>query len=88
MLYSNTAWDDIIYRDALHALAAANQDRLRVVHLLTAQKDLTGLPATVTAGPISTALVREVVPDYGTAFFYACGPALSPWERLAAKEKA
>ena len=87
MLYSNTCWDDVIFRDALHAVAAGNQDRLRVVHLLTAQKDLTGLPATVIAGPISTALVREVVPDCGTALFYACGPALSPWDRLAAKEK-
>ena len=45
MLYSNTSWDDVIFRDALHAAAAGNQDRLRVVHLLTAQKDLTGLPA-------------------------------------------
>ena len=42
-LYSNTTWDDIIFRDALHALAAAHRDRLRVVHTLTAQKDLTGL---------------------------------------------
>jgi hypothetical protein len=31
--------------------------------------------------------VREVVPDLDTAVFFACGPALSPWDRLAAKEK-
>ena len=86
-LYSNTTWDDIIFRDALHALAAENQDRLRVIHLLTAQKDLTGLPAVVRPGAMSTELVREVVPDCGTAVFFACGPALSPWDRLAAKEK-
>jgi ferredoxin-NADP reductase len=43
-LYSNMTWDDIIFRDALHALTEANVDRLRVIHLLTAQKDLRGLP--------------------------------------------
>lgn len=87
LLYSNTSWDDIVFRDALHALAEAHQDRLRVVHLLTAQADLGGLPSTVRREPISTAVVREVVPDCHNALYYACGPALSPWHRLAAKEK-
>jgi 3-ketosteroid 9alpha-monooxygenase subunit B len=87
LLYSNTSWDDIIFRDALHALVEAHQDRLRVVHLLTAQADLGGLPSTVRREPISTAVVREVVPDCHNALYYACGPALSPWHRLAAKEK-
>jgi 3-ketosteroid 9alpha-monooxygenase subunit B len=87
ILYSNTTWNDVIFRDALRALADADEDRLRVVHLLTAQKDLSGLPRTVQSGQISTELVREVVSDSDTAVFYACGPALSPWDRLAAKEK-
>jgi ferredoxin-NADP reductase len=87
VLCANTSWDDVIFRDALHAIAARDQTRVRVVHLLTAQRDFTGLPANVRPGPISTAVVREVVPDLDTVIFYACGPALSPWDRLAAKEK-
>lgn len=85
-LYANTVWDDVIYRDALHALAAAHRDRLRIVHTLTEQNDLAGLPAHVRRGPITSALVRELAPDYDRAIFYACGPALSPWQRLAARE--
>ena len=85
-LYANTVWDDIIYRDALHALAAAHRDRLRIVHTLTEQNDLAGLPAHARRGPITSALVRELAPDYDRAIFYACGPALSPWQRLAARE--
>jgi 3-ketosteroid 9alpha-monooxygenase subunit B len=86
-VYSNTTWDDIIYRDALNALAAVNPDRLRVVHMLARQPDCTALPATVRAGNIDADLIRELVPDVDTAVFYACGPALTPWQRLAAKEK-
>jgi 3-ketosteroid 9alpha-monooxygenase subunit B len=86
-LYSNKTWDDIIFRDALNALAAVHPDRVRVVHTLTRQKDFTGLPDTVRTGRINADLIREVVPDHETAIFYACGPALSPWDRLMAKEK-
>jgi 3-ketosteroid 9alpha-monooxygenase subunit B len=86
-LYSNKTWDDIIFRDALNALAASHPDRVRVVHTLTRQKDFTGLPDSVRTGRINADLIREVVPDHDTAIFYACGPALSPWDRLMAKEK-
>jgi 3-ketosteroid 9alpha-monooxygenase subunit B len=86
-VYSNKTWDDIIFRDALNQLAAENPGRLRVVHTLTRQKDLSTLPAGVLAGRLTTETLRELVPDHSTAIFYACGPALSPWDRLAAKEK-
>jgi 3-ketosteroid 9alpha-monooxygenase subunit B len=86
-LYSNTTWDDVIYRDALEALAAAHPDRLSLVHTLTRQTDFTRVPAGVRSGRITSSLVREMVRDYSTAVFYACGPALSPWQRLSAREK-
>jgi 3-ketosteroid 9alpha-monooxygenase subunit B len=85
-VYSNKTWDDIIFRDAL-ATMAARDPRVRVAHTLTRQKDFSGLPADVRAGRLTTELLREIVPDHETAIFYACGPALSPWDRLAAKEK-
>jgi 3-ketosteroid 9alpha-monooxygenase subunit B len=86
-LYSNTTWDDVIYRDALEALAAAHPDRLSLVHTLTRQTDFTRVPAGVRSGRITSSLVREMVRDYSTAVFYACGPALSPWQRLSARDK-
>jgi 3-ketosteroid 9alpha-monooxygenase subunit B len=86
-VYSNKTWDDIIYRDVLGRLAAEHPDRLRVVHTLTRQQDWSGLPDTVRMGRMTVDFLREVVPDHATAFFYACGPALTPWDRQVAREK-
>lgn len=86
-IYSNKTWEDIIFRDDLNAIAAAHPDRVRVVNTLTRQKDFEGLHGDVRAGRVTTDLIRELVPDYDTCYFYACGPALSPWDRLLAKEK-
>ena len=65
-LYANTTWDDIIYRDALNALAAAHRDRLRVVHTLTSRRTSPAFQRHVRRGPITSALVRELAPDYDT----------------------
>jgi ferredoxin-NADP reductase len=86
-LYSNKTWEDIIFRDALNAIKAAEPERVRAIHTLTRQKDFAGLPPDVRTGRITVDLLRELVPDYDTSYFYACGPALSPWDRLLAKEK-
>jgi len=86
-IYSNKTWDDIIFRDGLGALASASPGRLRLVHTLTRQKDMTDIPPDVRTGRVTADLVREVVPDHDTAVFYACGPAIGPWDRLAAKQK-
>ncbi len=85
-VYGNKTWDDVIYRDALAALAAAHPDRLRVVHALTRQASLEGLPSNVRAGRIAAALLEEMVPDRSRAFVYVCGPAINPWDRRVALE--
>lgn len=85
-VYSNTVWEDVIFRDALNALAAVNPERLRVVHTLSRQGDLSGLPAGVRSGRITPELLAEVAPDAKTAIAYVCGPAINPWDRRAALE--
>jgi 3-ketosteroid 9alpha-monooxygenase subunit B len=85
-VYANKTWDDVIFRDPLNALAAANPDRLRVVHTLTRQVDFLGLPPGVRSGRISAALLEEVAPDPARSFAYVCGPAIPPWTRRAALE--
>ena len=84
---SNKTWDDVIYRDGLARLQAEHPDRLRVVHTLTREGEPEKRGPGVRRGRISPELLREVVPDPGAALFYACGPAVGPLEKAAAKEK-
>jgi 3-ketosteroid 9alpha-monooxygenase subunit B len=86
-VYSNKTWDDVIYRDALARLEAEHSRRLRVVHTLTREADAEWHGPAVRRGRISAELLRELVPDPRAALVYACGPAIGPFERLAAKEK-
>jgi 3-ketosteroid 9alpha-monooxygenase subunit B len=86
-VYSNKTWGDVIYRDALAALAAEHPDRLRVVHTLTREPEPERRGANVRAGRITADLLRELIPDPRAALVYACGPAIGPLERLAAKER-
>jgi ferredoxin-NADP reductase len=84
---TNKTWDDIIFREGLARLAAQHPDRFRLVHTLTRQTDLTGLPGDVRPGRVSQELLRELIPDSATAFAYLCGPAIASWDRKKALEK-
>ena len=84
---TNKTWDDIIFRDGLARLAAEHPDRFRLVHTLTRQSDVSGLPAGVRQGRVGPELLRELVPDSGTAFAYLCGPAIASWDRKKALEE-
>jgi ferredoxin-NADP reductase len=84
---TNKTWGDIIFREGLARLVAEHPDRFRLVHTLTRQSDLTGLPGDVRQGRIGADLLRELVPDSGTAFAYLCGPAIASWDRKKALEE-
>jgi 3-ketosteroid 9alpha-monooxygenase subunit B len=86
-VYSNKTWDDVIYRDALAELERAHPGRLRVIHTLTREPGAEQHGPNVRDGRISTDLLRAIVPDPRACLVYACGPAIGPWERLAAREK-
>lgn len=83
---TNKTWDDIIFRDGLARLAAEHPDRFRLVHTLTRQSDFSGLPAGVRQGRVGPELLRELIPDSGTALAYLCGPAIASWDRKKALE--
>jgi len=86
-IYSNKTWRDIIFRDALTELEAKNPDRLRVIHTLTREPDVTRCGPLVRKGRVNAALIRELIPDVERAIVYVCGPGISKWDREAAKEK-
>ncbi|MBM4378927.1 MAG: oxidoreductase [Deltaproteobacteria bacterium] len=85
-VYSNRTWADACFRKALHDLALRHPGKLRVVHALTREPEGFAYSEHVRAGRIGEALLRELVPDLGTALFYVCGPAISSWERRRALE--
>lgn len=83
-IYSNKTWSDVIFRDGLGRLEAAHPDRLKVLHTLT-REDRPPAEPNVRKGRITTDLLREAIPDATACVVYACGPAISAWDRQAAK---
>jgi 3-ketosteroid 9alpha-monooxygenase subunit B len=86
-IYSNRTWDDVIFRDEMNKLAATYPDRLTLVHTLTREPNAAGLGPIVRSGRVSKALIAEFVPQPSECRFYVCGPAISAWDRVAAREK-
>jgi ferredoxin-NADP reductase len=86
-LYSNKSWDDVIFRDGLAALAARHPDRLRLIHTLTREQRPPEHGSEVRRGRIGVPLLKEAIPDPRSCIVYACGPAITPWDRLAARER-
>lgn len=82
---TNKTWSDVIFRRELADLERDHAGRLRVVHTLTRDGALHSGDR-VRQGRISAALLREWIPDAATCWVYACGPAISSFERVAAKE--
>jgi ferredoxin-NADP reductase len=87
-LFSSKTWGDVLYREELEALERQHPDRVRVVHTLTRETDEARFGPTVRKGRISQALLEELIPasDRDTCLVYACGPAITPWDRRKALE--
>ena len=84
---SNKTWEDVIFRDTLTQLEAQYPDRLKVVHFLTRQPDVSGLPGDIRKGRITQEALAALVPNVAETIAYICGPAITAYERRAALEK-
>jgi len=85
-LYSNKTWDDIIFRDELERIERQHTDRVKVIHALTREEPPIG-KANVRRGRIDATMLKEAIPDPSACIVYACGPAIGPFDRAAAKAK-
>ena len=85
-IYSNKTWDDIIFRDTLTQLEARHPDRVKVIHTLTREPDVTVHGPNVRKGRVSPELLREVLPDPTAPLVYVCGPGISKFDREVAKQ--
>jgi ferredoxin-NADP reductase len=86
-VYSNRTWADVIFRDALTRLRDEYPGRLRVIHTLTRETNPHVRGEDVRAGRVGTELLRAVLAGEPDTVVYACGPAISVWERRACKAR-
>ena len=90
LLATNKTWEDVLFREELHALERAHPERLRIVHALTREQDATRFGERVRQGRITQALIEELLPASAEhreqLLVYACGPAITPWARRTALE--
>jgi 3-ketosteroid 9alpha-monooxygenase subunit B len=86
-IYSNKTWGDIIFRDDLNRFCAEHLDKVRLIHCLTRQDVPADAPSGTQRGRVTAELLAEVIRDPKGALLYACGPALSQYDRQAAREK-
>jgi ferredoxin-NADP reductase len=81
LVYSNRTWDDVIFRDQLGDLEARHPDRVRVLHTIT--RPAGPLPREVRAGRVDVELLRNILAREPDSLIYACGPAVTVWDRRA-----
>jgi ferredoxin-NADP reductase len=86
VLCSHKTWADVLFREALEQMEATHPDTVRVLHTLTRETDESRFGPKVRKGRISQALLEELIPDMQTCLVYACGPAITPWDRRKAME--
>lgn len=86
MLYTNRTYDDIIFRDQLEALAKAHPERFELFHLLTREENPARFGPNYLKGRPSFDVVSGFVDDASTVLVYACGAAITKWQKKKAQE--
>lgn len=86
LIYGNKTWDDIIFRHQLHELADRFPDKFRLIHSISREKR-TAPGLDIRHGRVGEELLREVITDPGACEVFSCGPGLSNWDRIAARER-
>jgi len=87
LIYSNKTWEDVIFRDQLEALARKHPDKLKVVHTLTRDPAPSTRGPNVLQGRINPALLKELIGDVKASEVFTCGPAITKFDKQAAREK-
>jgi 3-ketosteroid 9alpha-monooxygenase subunit B len=85
-LCSHKTWEDMLFLEALEKLESTHPETVRVLYTLTRETDESRFNPKVRKGRINQALLEELIPDRQTCLVYACGPAITPWDRRKAME--
>ncbi|MEM7589687.1 MAG: oxidoreductase [Myxococcota bacterium] len=88
----NKTLSDIIFRQQLDELAQQHPQRLQLLHLLTRQQNLQQLPENLPSGPRyqtgrpTLQLLQQYMTQTQNTLVYACGPALTRWQKQRAQQ--
>ena len=85
MVYVNKTSADIIFHKELDQLAADFSSRFELFQLLT-RESIDGKPANFRSGRPSLEWIKSIVPSPETVLIYACGAAITKYQRAEAKE--
>jgi 3-ketosteroid 9alpha-monooxygenase subunit B len=82
-VYSNKTLQDVIFRAALAQLQAEHPDRLKVIHAITRESGISSPHEDIRCGRVTLEMLREILDREPTSLIYACGPAISVWDKRA-----
>ena len=82
-VYSNKTLQDVIFRAALARLQAEHRDRLKVIHTITREAGIASADEDIRSGRVTVELLGDIFQREPNTIVYACGPAVSVWERRA-----
>jgi len=86
-VYSNKTREDICYFNELARIERTHPDKVKVIHTLTRESGVTAHGPNFREGRIRRDLMEPLLPDKDHCWVFACGPAIGPHEKKAAKEK-
>ena len=82
-VYSNKTLQDIIFRAALAELQGQHPDRLRIIHAITRESGISSPHEDIRCGRVTVDMLREIFDREPMSVVYACGPAISVWDKRA-----
>ncbi len=86
-IYSNKTWDDVIYARQLDELQRQHPKKLKVIHSITREENPERHGPNVRKGRITPGLLKEAIEDPSSCEVFTCGPGITKWDKVAAKEK-
>ncbi len=82
----NKTYEDIIYQAQLDALQEQYPSRFRILHFLTREENPERRGSHYFSGRPTAERLRPLIKDPATVLAFACGAAITKWQKKAAKE--
>jgi 3-ketosteroid 9alpha-monooxygenase subunit B len=82
----NKTYADIIYREQLDTLQKQYASRFKIMHFLTREENPERHGSNYFSGRPTIEDLRPLIKDPAKALAYACGAAITKWQKKAAKE--